>query len=224
MSELIFENAVYSWLIFWIIFWISGVYLSWKGHSNRPVIHLSKVLNNLGLNMIWTFLGTVLIFYIPIRIVNSFNIINKMILCNLITEIWFYHIHLMVHSPILYKKYHKRHHEFSEPYALTALYCSGYEAVFCNLFAVSLGPVMLQIPPPYLYIWFGVVSLNSTLSHSGFRLAWLMDGGHDIHHQSFNYNFGLLTIFDRIYGTYKDPSLESEPEIMEEIKRVDKIE
>ena len=35
-----------------------------------------------------------------------------------------------------------------------------------------------------------------------------MDGSHDIHHKKggFNYNFGTLGLFDRIYGTYKDPS------------------
>jgi len=86
------------------------------------------------------------------------------------------------------------------------MYCTGYEAVFCNLFAVALGPIMLNIPSPYLYIWFGLVSLNSTFTHSGFRLGWLMDGSHDIHHETFKYNYGTLTIFDRIYGTYYDPT------------------
>lgn len=205
MSELTFENAMYSWLIFWLVYWVSGIYLSWKGRQIRPVKKLLKVLNCLWQNMVWTFLGSIFIFYIPLRLETSFNIIIRLLLCNLITEIWFYHVHLMLHHQQLYVKFHKRHHEFRYPYALTAMYCTGYEAVFCNLFAVSLGPIMLNIPPPYLYIWFGLVSLNSTFTHSGFRLGWLMDGSHDIHHETFKSNYGTITIFDRLYGTYLDP-------------------
>lgn len=206
MSELTFEDSIYSWVIFWLVYWVTGIYLSWKGNANRPVKKLSKVLNNLWQNMVWTFLGTIFIFYIPIRLKTDFNVVIKFLLCNLITEIWFYHIHLMVHHPQLYKKFHKKHHEFRYPYALTAMYCTGYEAVFCNLFAVGLGPVMLGIPSYYLYVWFALVALNSTFTHSGFRLGWLMDGSHDIHHETFKYNYGTLTLFDRIYGTYKDPT------------------
>ena len=221
MSDLTFNNAMYSWLVYWIVYWISGTYLSWKGNTIRPVVKLSKVLNTLGLNMVWTFIGSIFIFYIPLRLDTSFNIIIKLLLCNVITEIWFYHIHIMVHNPQLYKRFHKLHHEFRYPYALTAMYCTGYEAVFCNLFAVALGPIMLNIPSPYLYIWFGLVSLNSTFTHSGFRLGWLMDGSHDIHHEYSTRNFGTLTIFDRIYGTYYDPTPDDKDIIeMEPIKEI----
>ena len=102
--------------------------------------------------------------------------------------------------------FHKKHHTYRHPWSLTAMYCTGYEAVVCNLFAVGLGPVMLGIEPPYLYIWFGLVALNSTVTHSGYSLGWLVDGSHDEHHRSYNCNYGVLTIFDRIYGTYKNPN------------------
>lgn len=208
MSDLTFENAMYSWVIFWVVYWISGIYLSWKNRIERPLVNLSKVLNRLLLNMMWTFLGTLTVFYIPLRLVNNLNIINKLILCNIITEIWFYHVHLMMHHGALYNSYHKLHHSLTNrPYALSAMYCTGYEAIFCNVFSVGLGPVMLNITAPYLYVWFGLVAINSTFTHSGLRLGWLMDGSHDLHHDGgFTSNYGTLTLFDRIYGTYKDPS------------------
>ncbi len=37
-------------------------------------------------------------------------------------------------------------------------------------------------------------------------MGWVIDGSHDEHHKSYSVNFGTLTIFDRIYGTYKDPN------------------
>jgi len=206
-QELSFENAIYSWGIFWVVYWVSGIYLTWRNSEARPPKNLPKVLNSLGLNMVWTFIGTIIMFYLPIRIINNLNVVNKLLLCNVITEIWFYHVHLMMHSPPLYKWVHKRHHEFSDDvFALTALYCTWYEAVICNVMAVGFGPVLLSLPSPYLYIWFGLVALNSTFTHSGYKLGWLIDGSHDLHHSDFNYNFGTLTILDRIYGTYKDPN------------------
>lgn len=210
MEQLTFEDAMYSWGVFWLIYWISGIYLSWKGNKKRPVVKLTKVVNCLGLNMMWTFLGTIFLFYLPIRIETDVNIVIKLLICNVITEIWFFHIHIMVHHPQLYQRIHKLHHEFSHPFGLTAMYCTGYEAVFCNLFAVALGPVMLNISGAYLYTWFGLVAINSTVTHSGFTIGWLIDGSHDIHHQTFKYNYGTYSILDRIYGTYKDPDLEDE--------------
>lgn len=113
MEELTFENAMYSWLIFWLVYWLSGIYLTWKNSEKRPVTDLAKVLNSLGLNMVWTFIGTIIIFYIPIRLVTSFNLIIRLVLCNIITEIYFYHCHAWLHHQIMYKRFHKQHHFFS---------------------------------------------------------------------------------------------------------------
>jgi len=225
MSDVTFESAMYSWLIFWITYWIGGIYFSYKARKIRPISRVKTVLSNLIMNMMWSFLGTVVIFHIPIRLDTGYNIVVRLLLCNLITEIWFYHIHIMVHHPQLYKRFHKQHHEFTHPYALTALYCTGYEAVVCNLFSVSLGPIMLNVGSPYIYIWFVLVSLNSTFTHSGLRLGWLMDGGHDLHHEVFKFNYGVLTLFDRLYGTYKGPvvSEENETELDELLDLSDKL-
>lgn len=210
------ENAIYSWAIFWVVYWFSGVYLTWKAHTENLVIvtRLQTVIQVLCLNMLWTLLGTVVIFCLPIKIafenriityVLDFNII-KFILCNFITEFWFYHIHVMCHSGTLYKKLHKQHHEFTNTtmYGLTGMYSSGYESVVCNLFSAGIGPVVLDMDNTYLYIWFMMVALNSTFSHSGYTYGWLFDGSHGEHHKS-GKNFGTMTIADRIYGTYKSP-------------------
>ncbi len=118
-------------------------------------------------------------------------------------DIWFYHVHLMIHHPQLYTKIHKLHHhnKMTQPYALTSLYCSPFEAVFLNVFATSLGPIIFQIPPPYLYIWYFFVSLNSAATHSGLSIPYLIDGAHDIHHKTFTHNYGISIYFDWIYGT-----------------------
>ena len=69
------------------------------------------------------------------------------------------------------------------------------------LFRSSLGPFIFQIPYPYLYIWFFLVSLNLLLSHSGLKIPFLIDNAHDDHHLYFNYNYGVSGYIDMLYGT-----------------------
>ena len=124
-----------------------------------------------------------------------------MISTYLITEVWFYHFHLLLHHNQIYARLHKRHHKFQYPYALTALYCTGYECLLVNVISVGLGCVVFQIPEPYIYIWFFLAAVNSLLSHSGLRFPYLIDGSHDLHHEHFNYNYGLSPYLDMLYGT-----------------------
>ena len=204
MSDLTFKDSVYTWILFWITYWVSGIILTYINRKERPPIKLFEVIITLIINMCWTFLGIVIAYHLPIRIINDYNIVIKYLLSVLITETWFYHAHVFSHHPQIYGKIHKKHHEFTtDSYALIALYCSGYEAVVCNLFSVSLGPLMLGIRGWYLYAWIILVSFNSVFTHSGMVVDWVNNGSHDLHHKSYSYNYGTIGLFDWIYGTYK---------------------
>ena len=200
--QLTFNESFNAWLIFWLVYWIVGSVLTYINKNLRAPINLTSVILTLIYNMIWTFLGIVIIYSLPVRILNNWNIFTKLIVNFLILETWFYHIHLFSHQKLVYKKLHKQHHEFTNnSYALVALYCSPYEAVVCNLVAVAIGPVLLYIPAPYLYIYFALVSFNTVYTHSGMTLGWIIGPDHDNHHKYYNYNFGVLGIFDKLYGT-----------------------
>ena len=155
---------------------------------------------NLLSNIAWTLVGTTIIYNLPFRILTEYNILVKCGFSLIVAEVWFYHIHIMLHQSQFYSRFHKQHHEFVKPYALTALYGSAFEAVVCNLMAVSLGPVLTQMEPSWLYLWFAGMAINSTLSHSGLKYGWV-DGSHDVHHSKYIYNYGLLGILDKIYQT-----------------------
>ena len=218
-----FGDAFYSWFIFWLVYWVSGSFLTWKAHNEDIVVvtRLPNVIKVLCLNMCWTFFGMIIIVNLPIKIIFENNVINiilsyniiKFILCNFITEFFFFHIHAMCHSPLLFKKLHGQHHEFynTTMYALTGMYSSGYEAVVCNLFSAGIGPVLLNLDVPYLYIWFALVGINSTFSHSGFTYGWIFDGSHGEHHKS-RKNLGTMTLLDRLYGTYETPNQHDDTE------------
>ncbi len=154
-----------------------------------------------------------MISFVPLRALVDSHIIIKLVLNYILTDIWFYHVHIMMHHPQLYVKLHKLHHKFNSTWSLTALYCTGYESIFLNVFATSLGPIIFQIPPPYLYIWYFFVSLNSLLTHSGIQISFLLDDSHDKHHKLFNYYYGVSGYLDMLYGTVPKEEKEEKEEI-----------
>jgi len=207
MDVITIDVALYCWLIFWITYWGFGSFLSWRTHVTgvRKVKDLGEVVSVVSINMVWTLFGIVLLYLFPLRAWTDVHVVIKLFLTYIVTDIWFYHFHIMIHHPQLYKKIHKLHHheKMIEPYALTALYCSIYEAIFLNVFSTSLGPVIFQLPPPYIYIWYFLIALNSVATHSGLTIPYIIDGTHDKHHQSNRYYYGVSIYFDWIYGTYQ---------------------
>jgi len=203
--EINLNVAVNSWLVFWSTYWVFGICISLYTHFNniRPIVNGFNVFLTLLMNMFYSLLAVIFLTFLPLRTMTNYNIFIKLFLTYVITDIWFYHIHVFSHHPKLYKKLHKMHHyEFmNKPYALTALYCSWFECIFVNVFSVGLGCVIFQISEPYIYIWFFVVSLNSLLSHSGLVIPFIVDGYHDDHHTVTNKNFGLTPYLDILYGT-----------------------
>ena len=223
MDTISIDVAIYSWLAFWINYFVFGILLSWYAHREkiRRVTHLKEVVPVVLINMVWTLPGILLLYFCPLRAWTEAHIIVKLILTYVVMEIWFYHFHIMIHHPQLYKKIHKLHHHdhMMQPYALTSLYCSPYEAIFLNVFAVSLGIIMFQVPAPYIYIWYSVVAINSVATHSGLYVPFLIDGTHDKHHQFYNrYHYGISIYFDWIYGTLPESTVEKEKEGSENVE------
>jgi len=197
--------AINCWLVFWLTYWIFGIGISLYTHiyDIRPIVNGFNVLVILGYNMFYSFIAVICMPFLPLRAMTDYNIWIKLFFTYVITDIWFYHMHVFSHHPKLYKNLHKLHHyEFmNAPYALTALYCSAFECVFVNVFSVGLGCVIFQISSPYIYIWFFMVSLNSLLSHSGLVIPYLIDDYHDEHHIVTTKHFGLTWYLDYLYGT-----------------------
>ena len=208
MEAVTVNVAIYSWFVFWITYWIVGGLMSWRAHVTgiRNVTMLKEVVSVVVVNMMWSFIGLIVLCFLPLRVNVEVHIFFKLFFTYVITELWFYHLHCFAHNVQMYKHLHKLHHKFKEPYALTALYCTGYETVVINCFAVGIGPIIFQIPPPYIYLWFIIVAVNSVATHSGYSFYMLIDRAHDLHHFKFCYNYGTSPYLDMLYGTYKDPA------------------
>ncbi|KAH9372376.1 hypothetical protein HPB48_006289 [Haemaphysalis longicornis] len=109
---------------------------------------------------------------------------------------------VLLHHPRLHRHVHKRHHEWTSPIAIAAVYCHPAEHVLCNLMPPMLGVLLLGSHPGTAWLWFSVLLLFSLNAHSGFHLPFFPSPEfHDYHHLHFNQNFGALGVLDRLHGT-----------------------
>ncbi|PIA12587.1 C-5 sterol desaturase Erg3 [Coemansia reversa NRRL 1564] len=128
------------------------------------------------------------------------------------TDFCIYWIHRIEHHPLVYAKCHKLHHKWivCTPYASHAFHpVDGYLQSLPYHLAVFIFPIH-----EYVYlVLFAFVSVWSVMIHDGEYVANnpVVNGAahHTVHHLYFNYNYGqFTTLFDRIFGTYRKPTLE----------------
>lgn len=220
MEDVITINvSITSWAIFWTVYWIAGTLFFTIGEQVKKVVDREEntnreenrsvgeegkekndVISTLFANMFWSFVGVIGVSYIPFRGLVGYPDPVKLLINYFMAEVLFYHIHLLMHHPQIYSRVHKKHHKFvNDIYALAALYCTGYEMIFLNVFSTALGCVIMQISPVWVWIWFALVAFNSLASHS--KDGVFSDRTHLIHHQKFKFNYGFLGLMDRLYGT-----------------------
>ncbi|EAT48886.1 AAEL000131-PA [Aedes aegypti] len=101
------------------------------------------------------------------------------------SETVFYYSHRMLHSKILYKTVHKKHHEWTAPVSLAAVYAHPVEHIVSNM-APFYAPVMLvRTHIITAWIWATIVLMGTLHDHSGYHLPylWGTPDFHDFHHQ-----------------------------------------
>nr|CAD7398296.1 unnamed protein product [Timema poppensis] len=139
----------------------------------------------------------------PIRELPTFHwVLAEMAVHILMEEIGFYYSHRLLHSRYLYRFIHKRHHEWTSPIAVTAVYCHPVEHVFSNMVPPLLGLFIMGSHVATAWLWFSLAILSTLNAHSGYHLPFFPSPeAHDFHHLKFNQCFGVLGVLDRIHGT-----------------------
>jgi sterol desaturase/sphingolipid hydroxylase (fatty acid hydroxylase superfamily) len=137
-----------------------------------------------------------------------FNIIAML----LIFETYFYWTHRLAHSvPQLYK-YHKVHHEYTQPNALTGFHGSIVDALISVVPGVALCMVVLDLHLYTIWMFLLIHALRTVIDHCGYEFPWnpfdFVPFGsciqmHNLHHSKNVGNYGLFwPLWDPICGTY----------------------
>ncbi|XP_045613428.1 fatty acid hydroxylase domain-containing protein 2 [Procambarus clarkii] len=139
---------------------------------------------------------------ITAQLPDLFCVLRHLAVCILMEEIGFYYSHRLFHHRLLYKHFHKIHHEWQSPIAITAACAHPLEHLLCNLVPILLGPLLLGVHPATLWLWVVVATLGTLVHHSGYHLPFLLSPQfHDFHHLKFNECYGLLGVLDFLHCT-----------------------
>ena len=128
-------------------------------------------------------------------------------------DAYFYWTHRAMHHPLLFRWFHRRHHRSVVPTPWTAYAFDAPEALVQALFL----PLFLAAVPMHgfaIFLFLANMIVRNVLGHSGYELlprslahsrAWGWSNGvthHDLHHETFRWNYGFyFTWWDRLMGT-----------------------
>ena len=125
-----------------------------------------------------------------------------------------YWIHRFLHSKFLFE-IHKVHHS-AEDYNVLLPYRHHPVEYLIAIFYGAFITAVLGIKPEAMILWLAVNAVYQSMVHSQYDWKWrwveyilITPQAHRIHHSTapehFNSNFGILSIWDRMFGTYTPP-------------------
>lgn len=139
----------------------------------------------------------------------------ELLLYVVLFDAYFYGLHRLLHTRVLYRTVHAVHHRSTAPTVLTALAFHPLE----GLLLVAFMPVVMRLIPIHLTSLAAVgafLSGSILLAHSGYEvfprwwqrvpvLNWYVTPRvHDAHHVRRDCNYSAtLSIFDRAFGTLR---------------------
>jgi Delta7-sterol 5-desaturase len=128
-------------------------------------------------------------------------------------DTYFYWTHRLMHLSAFYRTMHREHHKSSAPTAWAAYAFAFLEAWVQGSFII-LYVLLLPANLALIVYFIAIEHTYTTLIHSGFDpfprwmvahrfFGWVAGSTyHDLHHRTFNWNFGLYFRFwDRLMGT-----------------------
>lgn len=131
-------------------------------------------------------------------------------------ELLFYWTHRLLHCGPLYKRFHKRHHEYSTPIMPVAEHVTVVEALLSGIFPHLTPAVLLGFHPAVWCTHVALHTIQAHESHSGFDFPWSLTRlipkplrfglaisdarHHDWHHEHVIGNYGS-PLFDKLFGT-----------------------
>jgi methylsterol monooxygenase len=139
-----------------------------------------------------------------------YHYVVRILLAFMLEDAWHYVMHRLLHHKRVYHLVHKKHHEYTSPFSMTAEYAHPVETVILGM-GFFLGVFLLCDHVFFMHLWMCCRLFETIDVHSGYHFFWNplhlvpFYGGakaHDAHHQRFNGNYSsTFTYLDIIFGT-----------------------
>ncbi|KAJ8608562.1 hypothetical protein CTAYLR_005962 [Chrysophaeum taylorii] len=144
------------------------------------------------------------------------NVIKHIVFAHLCNDLGFYWSHRCLHTRLLYKHVHKKHHAFAATVAPAAEFASIFEVVFSNILPTVVGCVLVGSHVLVFWTWLFLRLQQTYEVHSGYAFSntWVETPSaatlllaqpesvieHDHHHTVNRGTFGALWL-DYLCGT-----------------------
>jgi len=117
-----------------------------------------------------------------------------------------YHWHRLLHTPLLYARFHKIHHAYQSPEPFDEFMISPLEGTLYQF--ILWGPAYLFSQSLSAFgVYMLVHGFCGIADHCGIRvrIPYVYDSQfHDNHHRLFNANYGFpWSVWDHVYGTFR---------------------
>jgi sterol desaturase/sphingolipid hydroxylase (fatty acid hydroxylase superfamily) len=130
------------------------------------------------------------------------EILWQWIVCSMIREVAFYWAHRFLHTSLMYRLFHEKHHRYKAPIALAAIYSHPIDHFLQNALPIAIPLMIVRAHIVTVFFIAAYFQWDAALAHSGFNFTRLPEvEEHDRHHRDMKVNFGVLGWMDRLHGT-----------------------
>jgi len=225
-----YNFAIWSNVVFVLFYWVHGIiwlliaklnlFRQWKIQQKETPQSGWDLVAHLAVGHLVTF--PILTWFLCVYMVprmgstwDDFNIISSVgyiVLYQLVFDTYFYWSHRAFHTPFLYKRIHKKHHQYYVTVSLAAGYAHPIEDLIVNLGSTLCGPLLFPHHAFTYYIYLAMRMHETIDAHCGYDFPlsiWKylpFHGGpsrHDWHHAHNMGNYGGFTWWDSWCGTDK---------------------
>ncbi len=147
------------------------------------------------------------------------------LLAPVIHSVHFYFGHRLLHTKLLYRRYHALHHHNINVGPWSGLSMHPVEHIV--YFSTVVVQWLLALHPINALYQIQLAAFLPALSHSGFEKVMMgkdfsLDGSsyfHYLHHKHFECNYGgSLVPLDRLFGTYHDGTVEADSALRDRLR------
>lgn len=123
---------------------------------------------------------------------NMIELMLRVFCASVFIDIFFYSLHRLFHTRLLYNNFHRVHHEYIFPVPYSATHAHPFDHFFVNLLPIYLVSLVCGLQYYGVLIFYNIATINTLYSHT-------LSSYHAEHHKHFNVNYGNKPLIPGLY-------------------------